>query len=362
MVKRSVIYFNANLSRIATSPKDFLHRFNLYAQYLRKVSSDGEISIRMILGGPPVSFQGNTLKVTSLSKNPLTQFTYLYRELKKIKGPKTLISGDVDFSLLICLIVKSFVSQVGVQIYIHGSYDSIFLAKGVKAILKRRLLLLGISQAKTVRIVSESDLGKFQSLVSGNSSKLFVSPIPIQLPSKEVDLSRKSKIALVGRLHKERGLSEFVEIFQKLEEGVQTQELLIVGGGPEEAWLRKQLDLCSRTNTRFLGHLDQDDLSMLWGDIKVLVSCAPQESYGMALREAVANGSFVIAKKNETTISLAKLYPELISTYSNPDEGASLIYERLLMTPPSEAVERIGESLYIQQDSYLVALATSWIS
>jgi glycosyltransferase involved in cell wall biosynthesis len=263
---------------------------------------------------------------------------------------------------MICLIVKSVVSQVGVQISIHGSYDSIFLAKGVKAIIKRRLLLLGISHAKSVRIVSESDLGKFQSLTSSNSSKLFVSPIPIRIPSTEVDVSRKSKIALVGRLHKERGISEFVEIFRKLEEGAQTQELLIVGGGPEEDWLRKQLDLCFRTNTQFLGHLDQEDLSMLWGDIKVLVSCAPQESYGMALREALANGSFVVAKKNITTASLANLYPELISTYSNPDEGASLIYEKMFMTPSNEVVKRIRESLGIQQDNYLETLAKSWIS
>jgi glycosyltransferase involved in cell wall biosynthesis len=360
-MKSNVVYFNANLDRIATSPQDFIDRFTIYADALRRESNDQESVIDLIIGGFPEIIHRDSLRVFSVSRNWILQLYFLHKFLKKENKPITLVSGDNDISLILCVIIKLLLPKVRIQISIHGSFDSIFRSKGAKATIKRLLLSLGLSQAKNIRIVSESDLRKFQSLLSENYSKVFVSPIPIHIPTDHIDLSRKSKVGIVGRLHKERGLPEMAGIFQEMDHLSISAEVLVIGGGTEEDWLQSRLFSLKNISAQFVGNVKQEELALFWGEIRVLLSCAPLESYGMALREALANGVFVIAKKNQVTESLEKKFPVLMSTYSDKKEAVLLISEALSKVPSPEVVESVRAYLRVQQSESLSQLAKSWI-
>jgi glycosyltransferase involved in cell wall biosynthesis len=361
-MKFNVFYFNTNLSRIATSPQDFVDRFSMYADALRKESGDTSVRIHLIVSGLPDTIHENSLKICPVPQNWLLQLHSLFRILKVETNPITLISGDNDLSLLLCLIIKCFLPRVNIQISIHSSYDSIFRSRGGKAFLKRRLLRLGLKRVKSVRIVSENDRIKFQGLTSDGYTKVFVAPIPIRIPTNIVNIKTKSKVGIVGRLHKERGLIEMASIIQKMDQQSISADFLIVGNGAEENWFKSRLLSLSHISSSFLGHLNQDELSMLWGEIKVLLSCAPLESYGMALREALANGVFVVAKKNDVTDKLAMEFPELMKTFSFQEDAVRMICEALSQTPSRDKIKKVREDLSKQQQEYLSRLALSWIN
>lgn len=361
---RSVYYFNSNLGRISTSPGDFLDRFAIYANARKKESELDVAPVKMILGGFPKSTSlkdRDALTVISVPKNPVVQTFVISRLIRRDNGRVLLIAGDNNLSLAICIFLKLVHRDLKVQISIHADFESVFNSKGFKALVKRKLLLWNIPKVESVRLVSEIDLPKFKSIAQSNKVEFFVSPIPIDIPAQIPDISRKQKLAIVGRLHEERGLKEAVKIILELDRRDIFVELLIVGSGSEEQWLRSQLSNLKFLKVNFFGQIEQSRLKSLWDEIKVVLSCAPLESYGMALREAIVHGTQVVARRNGTTESLSRAFPRLVDTYMTADEAVNLILAALKKVLSSEDVQEARAILRKQQDEYLAVLARSWI-
>jgi glycosyltransferase involved in cell wall biosynthesis len=90
----------------------------------------------------------------------------------------------------------------------------------------------------------------------------------------------------VGRLDPEKGLDVLLRAFERV-----PGELVIVGGGTEEAALRAQ----APERVRFLGRLDRDELVPHYAAADVFVLPSRSEPWGMVLNEAAAAGLPLVA-------------------------------------------------------------------
>jgi hypothetical protein len=59
--------------------------------------------------------------------------------------------------------------------------------------------------------------------------------------------------------------------------------------------------------------------------LNCLLVCAPQEGYGLSIREAVMQGVFVIALENKGTREARELFPESVYLFKTVDEAAALM-------------------------------------
>lgn len=90
----------------------------------------------------------------------------------------------------------------------------------------------------------------------------------------------------VGRLAPEKG----VDVLLRALDGVDA-ELVVAGAGPEEQRLRA----LAPGRTRFLGHLDRDELPSWYAAADALVLPSLSEPWGMTLNEAAAAGLPLVA-------------------------------------------------------------------
>jgi glycosyltransferase involved in cell wall biosynthesis len=90
----------------------------------------------------------------------------------------------------------------------------------------------------------------------------------------------------VGRLAPEKGVNVLLRAFEGID-----GELALAGAGPEEGRLRA----LAPPRTRFLGHLDRDELPAWYAAADVLVLPSLSEPWGMPLNEAAAAGMPLVA-------------------------------------------------------------------
>ncbi len=90
-------------------------------------------------------------------------------------------------------------------------------------------------------------------------------------------------VLYVGRLSPEKGVDVLLKAFDG--------DLVIAGSGPDEARLRA----LASPRTRFLGHVDRDELPALYAAADALVLPSLSEPWGMPLNEAAAAGLPLIA-------------------------------------------------------------------
>ena len=126
--------------------------------------------------------------------------------------------------------------------------------------------------------------------------RLFVRPntadageeLPPVIPWQE----RKNQIVFAGRLEELKGLRTAVEGWQRLAKDPDAPDLLLVGDGPLEEWVRQQ----AVPKVRLLGRMSRQDLHALFaGSRAVLAPSLCYESFALVPAEAHVMGTPVIA-------------------------------------------------------------------
>jgi hypothetical protein len=110
-----------------------------------------------------------------------------------------------------------------------------------------------------------------------------------------------------------------------------------------------------------LGHLSETELKEVWKEIGVLVSTAPAESYGRAMREALVAGIPVWAMKSsgvEDLTSKAGKDAVRILDLTKSSQELSMELDQLLKSKVSPSFRK----QFIKDNStYAQLLAKSWI-
>jgi glycosyltransferase involved in cell wall biosynthesis len=169
-------------------------------------------------------------------------------------------------------------------------------------------------------------------------------------------------IAFVGRLEEERGLKNLLHLVELIPEVFVARTLWISGGGSKRVSLEKELEMVlPRNSFVFKEELDADQLMNMWARVGILLSLAPAESYGLAMREAIVNGVPVLAVRSVGSMALNQfLNGDGLSVIQEPFEGEK-ITKQLSALDKAQISESARDALFSESENFVEILCSSWL-
>jgi glycosyltransferase involved in cell wall biosynthesis len=370
---QKIIFVSRGLTLEDAASKKVLKRIDYYSRALNQASGL-DTKVEVYVKSNHFEVNSNKLPVyPSLEIVPISNSTaYLFhfliclirRCLLQSKTPSLLIAGDPWKDALIVFALKKILwwAPIYSQISIHGDLvkqESSLL----KRIIKKAWLRISLKDSDSIRVVSDHLIDELVDEFGISRSKMIVAPIPVSLREREeIQLSSKHFVGFVGRLHYERGLNEFIEIISKLSQSSMEFDYLIVGDGPDRvSFLEKLYRIVGPEKIDYRGFLNEDELSRVWRDCKILLSTAPSEGYGLALRESLLNGTFVVARKNAGTLAAQNEFGYGIHVYRDTDEAVTLIESLIKEAFPAYDIEEIRLQVLKSNEKSLNSLIDSWL-
>ncbi|MCD7854514.1 MAG: glycosyltransferase family 4 protein [Clostridiales bacterium] len=235
-----------------------------------------------------------------------------YKEI--VEWAPDIIHTQCEFSTYIMALAIAKKLQIPVVHTYHTVYEeythyfcpSKKLGKVVVSVLTRNLL-------KPVKAVIAPTEKVKNLLAEYNVHKeLYVLPTGIELERFEKKLSEKEKAALrqeleipsenkimlfLGRLAKEKNVSEIIEYFKELNRSDVT--LLIAGGGPYFKELKAEAEeKCQGLSVIFTGMIKPDDVWKYYKLGNFFVSASTSETQGLTYIEALANSLPALCRKD----------------------------------------------------------------
>jgi glycosyltransferase involved in cell wall biosynthesis len=271
-----------------------------------------------------------------------------------------LIGGDIWIGgIQITLLNVLFSSRTRTQISIHGIPN--LTNNVINRFLRRVYLRLLFSKVDSIRAVSRPLIDFLTSSYRVNKNKFFVSPIPVAMPTEHSLRVRDIDIAIVGRLHPERGTYESMQIIDLFSSMAQTPSVHFFGDGPLRQSLQAWMN--SKPNHELIslhGHLTNTEIVRHLGLTRILLSCAPEEGYGLSLREALVSGAYVVARLNSGTLELSEQFPDAVFLFESVPQAHELISRLLAKQYKSFDNEEIVKKQKNVDQSSLKLLANSW--
>ena len=278
-----------------------------------------------------------------------------------------LVAGDPLISGFLAIrveekLVKKTKLLAKCQVQVHFELNSILFARNPKSILKYLLTRYSLKHADQLRFVDSHPRELFKQKF-GLTNPSVVFPVPLNISAAYEVMERTqtpNSIAFVGRLHKERGLQEFLRIAEVISEKSPGWKVLIYGDGPEKRNLEALLDRkSSRLNLVLKGSYTNLDLE--WPEIGVLVSSALAESYGRAMREAHIHGVPVLAVSSLGSKKLVSIAPKgSIRVLNSNFEGTEILeaYNSLRQNVIPIAYR---EKLQADQSNLTLQIPAAWV-
>lgn len=269
------------------------------------------------------------------SSNNIAYFTFkvfLKIALGRIK-PSILIAGDLKSGLLVALFLKFLnLGRLKVQVSLHGvpSIGRYSKSKGINALYIKFLTCI-ILAVNSVRVVSDSLAEYAETKLRIKHSKIIISAIPILVPPKFIDKRNATPvIGVVGRLHSERGIEDIMKILNPLVNANSEVQVLIVGEGELRDRLQSWIDSSNfQKQVKIIGGISQSQLQQYWSQISILLSAAPSEGYGLAIREALISGAIVVARKSEGSQALYDQFKHGVFLFETNDEALCILRDIL---------------------------------
>ncbi len=304
------IFPRLNLSAIQI--QELLFRLNRYGEEWSKSHSSNLVvfmpqsdETRELLRNFPMPY----VVVSLTGKNPLINTLLPLKAVKYLRlmdSKFTLICGDLLLAPITAFIIKCvFPLRVKSQISLHGNPSSAwgFSPLGVA---KKMLMRFALRNSESIRVVS-THLKNYLCDVKGLPRDLIViAPIPTVPPRRQRIAPSEPRISFVGRLHEERNTSEWIEIVEQLLDIEPHFSAIVIGSGSNLLSMKEHLSSFTDQRVKFEGELNKQELEESWDQISVLLSPAKQEGFGLAIREALIRGVFVIARKNAGTQFLSE--------------------------------------------------------
>ena len=234
---------------------------------------------------------------------------------------KIIISTRVDFSLK--LIKNNEYHNIKIaEEHIYHNNNSKYIKK-LGLILKYVDYLMPSSDYLT---------DYYKSIYSKYDYKIKTNKMPIEGSNKLCDLKKKNIIS-VGRLSKEKGFADLIEIFSNIESEDWT--LTIVGDGDEKENLEALIkDNNLEGKVILTGFLNKEELYKLYENSSLYVMTSFEESFGLVLVEASSFGLPLIAF--DSAIGAKEIIQENGILVSNRDKSVMIKKIKKLMNDISE--------------------------
>lgn len=221
-----------------------------------------------------------------------------------------LVAGDPWESFWSAYFLRIFLKlKVPIQIHVHGDIADL---KWRRLSLRNRMRFyvahLSLKRADGIRAVSSIQGNKLVNVFNIDPEVIAVIPVPIGSPKVISKFNVRPKtLGFIGRIHRDRGLTDFLELIKKINSVSKDFKVIVAGSGPEESKFLMKLSLILPSKRIvFHGQVPNKNLIKVWKEVGVLVSTAPSESYGRVLRESLLSGVPVWASTSSGVLELKK--------------------------------------------------------
>lgn len=303
------------------------------------------------------------LKITVAGCNTIDFFLKIFKMFPNLEiYPRTLIAGDPIFGFLSALMLKIMKTPDShLQIQFHGDVYSRNSVRNFKSLFRFLVVRISLRFADSVRVVSNFQISELRTLVK-SGTEFIVAPIPINFQKIPINpLAKRSGIGFVGRLHNERGIKEFISIIRELRDRNVKEFVYVIGDGNKMKYMLKKLEKFKLLEgIFFLGNLEEDELRDKYSKLKVILSCAPVEGYGLTLREGALSGVEVVARKSSGSVEALNEFRESLHLYETINEAVYKISELLNKSGLKNRNSDEIESQKIRDQNSLLKWVATW--
>ena len=330
---KEVLFFQSRFPSSRLALETLLGRWEAYACELEVMYGIKSISIFAPFKTIEDSNRYPHLSFVGKSKSMVGKLWSLAFLVKSSEKPFTFICGDNQFSLIVSVIYRwLFPEKVSIQCQFHGDLYTPMGNPGPKGLLRVLSSRFAFRQADSLRIVSEFQESEIRSIAPNLDAKFIASPIPIDYSKipKERSAEMTYDVAVVGRLHEERGIDKAISIIKEVTTLKGQARVVFVGEGKYLPSIYHELaDEIASGAVVLLGALSGENLRDIYASSKILLSAAPQEGYGLALREACLSGMFVVARNSAGAREAGRDFPGSFIFYDSVQEAVRKILHEI---------------------------------
>jgi glycosyltransferase involved in cell wall biosynthesis len=358
---------------IAAGGKDVVARHENYAKELLTQGKTSHLDLKVFSAGVSIqsSGEGKNERVITISKPTFNSYMFAKKVHKFIKmnnlNVKLLVVGDPWESYWSAYFLNKFLNKkVPIQIQVHGDIaDPRWRRINYRNRIRFSLAKLALPKTSSVRAVTKYQAESLVKAFGIKRERIVVVPVPITVVSKSVALQseRPKTIGLIGRIHQDRGIWEFIGLIRILNLSAKDLKVVVIGDGPSKnKFLLKLESVVPKNRIIYLGQLPESELRKAWKRIGVLVSMAPVESYGRVIRESLIVGVPVWATPSAGVKDLmdnCKKGEVKILDLSKSDASLDKDFNSLLKTKISFD---FSKRFVKKNNTYAAKLAKSWIN
>jgi glycosyltransferase involved in cell wall biosynthesis len=280
---------------------------------------------------------------------------------------KLLVASDPWESFWSAYFLNKFLNKrIPIQIQAHGDIaDPRWRRINLRNRIRFSFAKFSLPKASSIRAVTKYQAENLVNTFGIERERIFVIPVPINVGSKSLasNSERPKTIGLVGRIHHDRGIWEFLKLVRVLNSGSKDLKVVVIGDGPsKDKFLMKLSSVFSKNRIIYLGQLPESELRKAWKRIGVLVSMAPVESYGRVMRESLIAGVPVWAIASAGVKDLmdnCKKGEVKLLDLSTSDASLDKDFRSLLKTKVSS---EFSKRFIKENNTYAAKLAKSWIN
>jgi glycosyltransferase involved in cell wall biosynthesis len=346
--------------KATTSLEELISRHQIYVRKFIELQKTAPTMPWVIIGDNLVnplkpSVPDLQLKFVGRLKFSLLRFPYKAIRIMKRSHfkPDLIVAGDSYLTAIFALMIQRiYAGDAQIQLSIHGEVGAL-TNRGMKSRVKYFLTKVSFEHANILRFVSNQQMEGFSNKFNLRGKKLLVTPVPINIQSMQSSVTVRDAIAFVGRIQQERGVSEWIDITKAFPQ----EQLMVIGDGPLATRMK-----CELPKAIFTGLLSNQEVQKKWVGIGALLSTAPYESYGLAMREALLQGVPVVSRENAGAVELAQRYPNLIKLYKHKTQAQQYLREFLENPLNEKEFEIFKKDFFAQQEESLIRLAKVWLN
>ena len=358
---------------IAVGGKDVIARHENYAKELFRQGKTSRLDLKVLSAGSSVKYSANgkNKMVINISKPTFNSYMFAKKAHKFIKinnlNVKLLVAGDPWESFWSAYFLSKFLNKkIPIQIQVHGDIaDPRWRRINYRNRIRFSLAKLSLPKASSVRAVTNYQAENLVKAFGIKKERIVVVPVPINVLGKLVALQseRPKTIGLIGRIHQDRGIWEFIRLIRILNSSSKDFKVVVIGDGPsKDKFLLKLESVIPKNRIIYLGQLPESELRKAWKRIGVLVSMAPVESYGRVIRESLIAGVPVWATASAGVKDLmdnCKKGEVKLLDLSKSDASLDKDFKALLKTKVSSD---FSKRFIRENHTYSAKLAKSWIN
>ena len=358
---------------IVAGGKDVIARHEIYAKELHRQGKTSNLELKVFSAAVSAkgSSKGENESVITISKPTFNSYMFARKVHKLIKlnnlDVKLLVAGDPWESYWSAYFLNRFLNKkISIQIQVHGDIaDPRWRKINLRNRIRFSLAKLALPKASSVRAVAKYQAEKLKNAFGIKKERIVVIPVPINVIGKSVasKSERPKTIGLIGRIHQDRGIWEFIKLVGILNLSIKDFKVVVIGDGPsKDKFLLKLGSVISKNRLVYIGQLPESELRKAWNKIGVLVSMAPVESYGRVMRQSLIAGVPVWATASAGVKDLMENFKKgevKILDLSKSDAFLDKDFKALLKTKVSSD---FSKKFIKENNTYAAKLANSWIN